>query len=262
MKIGVLYICTGKYSVFWESFHQSSEEFFLPQEEKKYFVFTDDPKILNSSNIYVEYESPKGFPMDSLLRFDMFLSIKDQLLEMDYIYFFNSNMKFVKYIGHEILPTDVNSGLVALVHPGYYNKRNQSYPYERNIMSTAYMKYRSNTNYRYFMGSLNGGETQAYLKLSEECSKNVHIDMENGLMAVYHDESHLNYYLHGKDVLELSPEFGFPEDSTISFVPKVLILNKMKHAGKYFDKLPQKSYGLRLFLKLKRIYSSLKWRFQ
>lgn len=262
MKIGVLYICTGKYSVFWDSFYQSSEKFFLPKEEKKYFVFTDNIEILNSNNIYVQFENSKGFPLDSLLRFDMFLTIKDQLMEMDYIYFFNSNMKFVRPVGYEILPTELNSGLAALVHPGYYNKSRYSFPYERNLNSTAYIIYNRNKNYKYFMGSLNGGKTKAYLKLIEQCSKNIQIDMKNGFMAIYHDESHLNNYLNGKDILELNPEYGFPEDSKIPFFPKIVILNKMKHAGNSFDKLPKKAYGLRLVLKLKRIYSFLIWRFQ
>ena len=262
MKIAVLYICTGKYSVFWKTFYQSAQQYFLPEYEKYYFVFTDNLQIRDTDNIYVKYEYPKGFPLDSLLRFDMFLSVKDQLLEMDYIYFFNSNMQFVKLIGEEILPTQVDSGLVALIHPGNYNKNKEQYPYERNLKSTAYIKYNNIDAYQYYMGSLNGGKTIDYIKLVEECSKSVNLDMENGIMAIYHDESHLNRYLHNKDVLMLSPEFGFPEESKIPFDPKIIILNKIKHSGKYFDKLPKRSYGLRLFLKLKREYFSLIWRFQ
>jgi hypothetical protein len=29
MKIGILYICTGKYVFFWESFYRSAEHFFF-----------------------------------------------------------------------------------------------------------------------------------------------------------------------------------------------------------------------------------------
>ena len=39
MKIGIFYICTGKYSIFWKGFFDSCEQFFLPQVEKKYYVF-------------------------------------------------------------------------------------------------------------------------------------------------------------------------------------------------------------------------------
>lgn len=262
MKIGVLYISTGKYSIFWNSFYQSAEKFFLTDHQKHYFVFTDNTEIIEGDNISVIKESPKGFPMDSLLRFEMFLSIKEQLLEMDYLYFLNSNMQFVKPVGNEIIPVDCHSGLVATFHPGYYNSNKMDYPYERNTKSTAYIKYDGNANYSYYMGGFNGGKAKDYLKLSLVCHENVQIDLKNGAMAIYHDESHLNQYLNGKNVLQLSPSYGYPEGSNIPFEPQIVILNKMKHGGKYFDKLPQKSYSLRFYLKMKRMYSAFIWKFQ
>ena len=39
--IGILYICTGPYVLFWQDFFESFEKFFLPELEKKYYVFTD-----------------------------------------------------------------------------------------------------------------------------------------------------------------------------------------------------------------------------
>ena len=40
-KVAVLYICTGKYDVFWKDFYISYEKYFLPDCEKHYYVFTD-----------------------------------------------------------------------------------------------------------------------------------------------------------------------------------------------------------------------------
>lgn len=262
MKIGILYICTGKYSVFWESFYKSTEIFFLANHQKKYFVFTDNQEIKSTDTVVVRKEAPKGFPMDSLLRFEMFLSIKEQLLEMDYLFFFNSNMQIVKAIGNEILPLDNFAGLTALLHPGYYTSDCRNFPYERNKRSTAYIEYSATSKFSYYMGSLNGGKTKDYLKLIQACRDNVQTDLQNGIIAIYHDESHLNQYLNGKDILQLSPDYGYPEDSNLPFDARIIILNKVKHGGKYFDKLPQKSYVLRFFLKLKRIYSSFIWKFQ
>lgn len=262
MKVGILYICTGNYSIFWDSFYKSSEQFFLTDQQKHYFVFTDSAEIISTDNISVKEELPKGFPMDSLLRFEMFFSIKEQLLEMDYLFFFNSNMQFVKAIGNEIISLDNYAGLTALSHPGYYLSDNRNFPYERNKKSTAYIKHSAKSDFSYYMGSLNGGKTKDYLKLIQVCRDNVQTDLQNGIIAIYHDESHLNQYLNGKGILQLSPAYGFPEGATIPFEPKILILNKMKHGGKYFDKLPQKSYMLRLFLKMKRIYAAFIWKFQ
>ena len=44
-KLGVLYVCTGKYDVFWDGFFESCEKY-LTGIEKKYFVFTDSERIL------------------------------------------------------------------------------------------------------------------------------------------------------------------------------------------------------------------------
>ena len=51
-KVGMLYICTGKYTVFWPEFYRTFAEKFLPGCEKEYFVFTDAPAI--------EYEDAPG----------------------------------------------------------------------------------------------------------------------------------------------------------------------------------------------------------
>lgn len=262
MKIGILYICTGKYSIFWDSFYKSAEKYFLTDQQKHYFVFTDSLEITTTKNITVKKELPKGFPMDSLLRFDMFLSIKEQLLEMDYLFFFNSNMKFVDFVGKDIITLDKYSGLTALSHPGYYQSDKKKFPYERNKKSTAYIEYSNKNNFAYYMGSLNGGKTKDYLQLIQVCRDNVHADLQKEIVAIYHDESHLNHYLNGKEILQLPPSYGYPEDSKLPFEPKILILNKMKHGGTYFDKLPQKSYLLRLYLKIKRTYAALSWKFQ
>ena len=41
MKIGILYICTGNYTVFWEDFYESFSKYFCTNSEIHYFVFSD-----------------------------------------------------------------------------------------------------------------------------------------------------------------------------------------------------------------------------
>lgn len=261
IKVAVLYICTGKYSVFWENFYQSSEKFFLRGIEKKYFVFTDDAGIINKPNICKIYEKSKGFPMDSLLRFQMFLSIKEELDYFDYVFFLNSNMLFIEEVHTEILPLNVSSGLMATIHPGAYHGKYRLFNYERRKKSKAFIPYESGQKYFYYMGGFNGGRTKDFLKLSSVCNNNIKEDLSKGIIAIYHDESHLNKYLHGLDILRLSPSYGYPEDSSLPVKPKIIILNKIKHAGKYFDKLPRNAYLKRLYFKTKRIIQSIIWRY-
>lgn len=43
MRIGILYICTGKYDIFWKDFYLSAERYFFQNEPwiREYYVFTD-----------------------------------------------------------------------------------------------------------------------------------------------------------------------------------------------------------------------------
>lgn len=264
MKVGILYICTGKYSIFWNTFYDSAEKFFLNNKnvDKHYFVFSDDTSIKKKENIHLIYKVSEGFPLDTLMRFDMFLTIEEELKEMDYVFFFNSNMLFIKEVGTEIIPAEKKTKLLGVLHPGYYNKNKYKLPYERNKKSTAYIPYRKNDDYKYFMGGFNGGSVEAFLKLCKVCSENIKMDMKNKIIAKYHDESYINTYFHNKDILVLDPSYGYPEGANLPFDPKIIIGNKIKRGGKYFDKLPKKSYIQRAKLKIKNIYYSLIWKFQ
>lgn len=47
MRIGILYICTGRYSIFWKKFYQSTEKSFMQGLPciREYYVFTDSMLI-------------------------------------------------------------------------------------------------------------------------------------------------------------------------------------------------------------------------
>lgn len=256
IRIAVLYICTGKYNQFFKGFYESCEKHFLANKaEKDYFVFTDDMKLCKEPNVQLFYKECKGFPMDSLLRFDLFLSIRDLLEKYDYIFFFNANMKFLVDVGEEFLPK--SEGLAAVVHPWAYNKPACLFPYDRNRNSTAFIK-RTKKTYRYYMGSLNGGKAKDYLQLAETCSRNIHADMDNHYIALYHDESHLNKYLSEHECLSLSPSYAYPEGKVMPFDAIILIRDKVK-IDKYFDKGRNHSLFGQITTGFKILYRAICW---
>ncbi|WP_238312142.1 hypothetical protein [Segatella paludivivens] len=96
MRIAVLYICTGRYNQFFADFYKSAKKYFLNEIANiEYFVFTDDEQLCSDTDIHIIKKECNGFPLDSLMRFDDFLSIKSQLLCFDYTFFFNANMKLL-----------------------------------------------------------------------------------------------------------------------------------------------------------------------
>lgn len=258
MKIAILYICTGKYNLFFKGFYESCEKFFLNGiADIEYFVFTDDMTLSDSVKVHLYQKECKGFPLDSLFRFDMFLSIEEELKAFDYLFFFNANMLFVAPVGKEFLPK--NEGLAAVLHPGYVKKPSFLFPYDRNKQSTAYIP-PFKRGYKYYMGSLNGGKCQEYMKLIQECSKNIHDDYTRGYIALFHDESHLNKYLFGHNCLRLSPAYAYPEGSNLPFSPKIIIRDKVK-IDPYFNK--GRDYSLKGKMKktVSIIYRAIRWYF-
>lgn len=224
MKIAILFICTGKYSMFFDGFYQSAERYFLRNEATKdYYVFTDNKELSTAPNVHLIYHEYNGFPADSLFRYDMFLAIEDELRSYDYLFHFNANMVFVTPVGKEFLPT--KHDLVVALHPGYYNKPSFLYPYERRRSSKAYIKpYQG--NYHYYMGGLNGGRASAYLEFVRTLSERIHDDYDRGIIAMYHDESHLNCYIRELEFDCLSPAYGYPEGWNLPFEPVIILRDK------------------------------------
>jgi len=236
-KVGILYICTGKYSVFWEDFYLSSEKYFLKQRpfEKHYFVFTDEKFLVyeNKKNVTKIYQEPLKWPFITLYRFKMFNSIKNKLESMDYLYFFNSNMIFVEYVGAEILPSK-DQKYAFLNHPGFFNKKREEFTYETREESQAFIN--TDEGKSYFQGALNGGIANDYLNMSEQLDKNIDEDYRNGIIAIWHDESHLNRFAvdHYNEIKILDPSFGYPEGWNLPFKPKIIIRDKNKYGGHSF----------------------------
>lgn len=252
MSIAVLYICTGNYSIFWEQFFTSSETFFVPDAVKEYFVFTDaaDLPYKDHARVHVHHQQKKGWPYDTLMRFHTFSQVKEQLKNFDHIFFFNANTTFVQPVSaSDILPGPQDDGLTVVQHPGYYRLPVKKFPYE-NIQraSTAYMR-RGEGKY-YFQGCLNGGTADAYLQMIGQLTANVQADLDKGIIALWHDESHLNKYMADKHPKILTPAFAFPEGWDLPFTAVISMLDKSRFGGHTFMRgasaEPKKTFVYRL----------------
>lgn len=232
MKVALLYICTGEYYCFWNEFYRSSEKYFLPEVEKKYFVFTDSPKVIGSNNTEIIHQDNLGWPFNTLYRYRMFSRIEDELRDFSYIIFLNANCKFIDYISL----TDffgINKSLVACIHPGFFNKDKSEFTYEKRKRSKAFIE----NGYHYFPGGLMGGDANIFLNICKTLSFDIEKDLDNGILAIWHDESYWNAYLNNnyqeiKDNLHiLSPSYLYPEGWNIPFEKAVILRDK----SKYFD---------------------------
>lgn len=160
-QVAILYIALGRYIVFWKDFYESCEKY-LENCNKHYFIWTDntDFDYSDNPNVTVIHMTKRGWPYDSLLRFEMFYDKRKELEKYDYVFFFNANMQFINRTDiTEIAPREWNDGLMGGLHPGRSGDEKSdnpdNFPYERRPESTAYIPY-------------GGGETISVARLMAE----------------------------------------------------------------------------------------------
>ena len=217
-KIGLLIIATNKYTTFIEPLIKSADDNFLNNQEVTYFIFTNKPlELISKRNInYINVEH-KDWPWMTLGRYKIFSDSHDELSKMDYLYYCDADMRFVGVVGDEIL-----SDLVATQHPGYYGTKGTP---ETNPASLACVY--PYEDMQYFAGGFNGGKSEDFLKMSKILSNNIDIDYSNGIIAIWHDESHMNrYFIDNKPTKILNPSYCYGESMNIPFERKLIALDK------------------------------------
>lgn len=252
-RIAILYICVGKYAVFWEDFYLSFEEKFIPDCRKEYFVFTDSAELYDSRNERVHLISQEnlGWPGNTLFRFRMFLTQWEALEKFDYVFFMNANVQCMERIGREFLPE--TESLLFVQHPGYFAVPNYCFPYDRNRKSSAYIPYVKGKVY--VCGGVNGGKSRAFLEMCDVLNKRIESDYAKNIIALWHDESQMNrYILENKDYKLLSPAYCYPEGWDIPFMPKLMVKNKSSYIDVAKIKNEKKRNGFAYTVKNRIIY--------
>jgi histo-blood group ABO system transferase len=215
-NVGLLIMATGKYVIFVEPLIQSAEKHFCENHHVTYFVFTDGV-IPQADNIVQVFQKRIGWPYDTLKRYHVYFSHRNLFEDQDYLFACDADMLFVDDVGDEIL-----GERVATQHPGFVGMRGS---YETNPESTACIK--AFEGEQYFAGGFYGGTTEEMLKIFATNINNIDDDLERGLIAVWHDESHWNRYcIDNKPTVILSPSYCYPESWDMPYPRKLLALDK------------------------------------
>ena len=224
MKILILTIATNKYIQFVERLYDNIEEKFLNGHEIQGLLFTEH-EVETSNNIKVSQIDHEPWPMPTLKRYNYFVKEKDYISQFDYCYYFDVDMGIVSEVGDEVL-----SDLVATMHPyqSFYPKDQRSY--DRNPQSLAYVPV-GEEGENYYAGGFNGGSTKRFLEMAEVLADRVTKDLENGVIALWHDESQMNRYLiDNPPTKSLTPSYVFPEEqmynSEYPYDAKIIALKK------------------------------------
>jgi hypothetical protein len=173
----------------------------------------------------IEHED---WPFTTLKRFHYFLSKKDDILEHDYSFYIDVDSVFVSEIMESILP---DKGMIGTIHPCLFEGSGTP---DRNPNSTAFIPLGSKN--RYFCGGFFGGSSKEFIEASEKIMGNIERDLSNNVMAIWHDESHLNkYFFENEPSVILDNHFSAAEEQA-SLYPnaKIWFLDKSRRGGHDF----------------------------
>ena len=220
MNVGLLVIATNKYTRFLQPLIKSADKFFFSNTDinVEYFVFTDSEPVVNTDRkfhqIHIDH---KPWPYPTLYRYKYFTENSTAFDNVDYLYYCDSDMLFVDHVGEEIL-----GDLVGTIHPGFNGARGTP---ETNPLSLAYVS--PYENIQYCAGGFNGGHKLNFLQMAQTISSNIDKDLQNNIVAVWHDESHMNrYYIDNPPTKKLSPSYCYPESWNLPYKRRLLALDK------------------------------------
>ena len=219
-NIGLLVCATGKYAQFLGPLLDSTDKFFCTNHNVTYFVFTDNKSFEHDNMVKIE-QKKIGWPYDSMMRYRMYLEQKDLYQDIDYLFAVDADMRFVDTVGDEIL-----GELVGTQHPWFIGKRGT---YETNPASVAYVA--PNEGKTYFHANPFGGKKESFLSMIATLHENIKLDAASGVIAKWHDESHLNrYYIDNPPTNVLNPGYAYPEGRRFKWKAKILHLKKRANA--------------------------------
>jgi hypothetical protein len=226
-KIGLLVIATGRYRQFLDGLLESATRFFMPQHQVTRFIFSDSAAdFAHTVRIPVKHAK---WPHMTLNRYHLFAQHAPLLQSMDYLFYVDVDMKFASFCGDEILPATVDR-LTGVEHPAFFRRtstaaralhavsggrwgsRRLDYPelpFEKNPLSLACVPWAKDATY--YAGGFNGGFTDSFLSMASGLRDAIDHDRSRNMVAIWHDESHLNRYFWLRKPKRLSPAYCYPE---------------------------------------------------
>lgn len=232
MKIAILSINIGEYDVFWPQFFKSAEKNLFPEcHTKEYFVFTDSPAIKEIKNkVHIYKQKDLGWPFNTMKRFHFFQSIHDDLEDFDYIFFANANAEFLCPISFEIIID--SKDIIMIEHPGYHFVKKENLPFERKKSSNAFVPIKDGNIY--VQGAFYGGKKEPFLQMIEILDARTEDDLKNNIVAIWHDESFLNWYAmkHYEKIQILGWQYLKYEEYVMPYRPVIVLRNKRKFLSK------------------------------
>ena len=232
MKVAISFLGTGKYLDFLPKYYENIEKYFLPNSEKTILAFTDGELDGTPENIKVFSQKHLDWPYITLKRFEIINKARKIILDHDWFVFIDGDALVVDRIEEEDFFTD--KPLFGVHHPCHYLKMppHNKYPgaFEITENCNAAVDLEKYQPKVYYQGCFWGGKVPEVCAMIDELEYRVSDDLKRKVVALWHDESHLNkYFIENPDLVHTyGPEYAFPEvfKDQCTFEPKIVHLAK------------------------------------
>ncbi len=256
-ELDIVSIATNGYTKYWlnmvQSFIQNNSVF----KNVVIHVITDDPNFVELSapkksglKYVIHLVESEPWPYPTLLRYRYMSQIFSQIETNNFMYI-DSDMLFHPGFDSELDESLVKHKLNFVSHPGYW----QDFSKKRNKPNLANTRVLIGNLYRklmlggqgawetkksskafvprkdrrdYICGGTWFGNKESIRVMIQELEKNTDVDLGNGIIAKWHDESHLNRWYSEFGGNLLKPDFCFdPTYPNLSNLkPKIEAVNK------------------------------------
>ena len=251
-NLGFISIATGeKYREYWFDLIQSFRATFANFDGLKFYLLTDDPesviKFASKINLNIEvFEIPPyGWPEATLLRYKEILKLEFYFKE-DILIYLDADMLVRHDFESTLRPESWKNGIALVAHPGFWRPRgiplieyylNNLLNFASDVMtflrtgglgswevrkqSKAFVARKARKIY--VCGGTWMGKRVQFMKMVKTCSENVDYDLDRGLIAKWHDESHLNKWSSENEATILNPSYCFdPTYSNLKQLPEFI----------------------------------------
>lgn len=236
---------------------QSAECLLSPGSNLIFYVFTDQPEeasafesSLSRSRIVPITTPSLGWPDATLLRYELFHESWDQV-QGDVVIHLDADMYFVSEAKLDPDPSGWKGGIALVRHPGYRRPRGfkrlklyLSHPkmlggdlklwlrlgalgsWETSKDSQAYVS--RNKRLSYVCGGTWMGLREPLGTMISELANRTRSDLHHGIVARWHDESHLNWFasIHTHELMDSEKCFAQGYSNLEDLTPEIIAVDK------------------------------------
>jgi len=256
LSVTVFTVATNRYLDYWKEMALSADRFLFPSSEVTLCVFTDRfdeasafAETVSRVSIHVTKIEPLGWPEATLLRYAL-ISSAQECHSSQVLMHLDADMLFEHTVGNELDFRTWINGIALVKHPSFY-RTNRSYlrllshprmllsefrnriseggsfgSWEHDLDSLAYVPKDLRRNY--VCGGVWMGRATEFVGLVGLLADRVSEDSRNGIVAKWHDESHLNWFFAHNETTLLPPEYCSTDDTSWlhSLQRKIIAIDK------------------------------------